>query len=65
MNLARDKEYISMYILFFVGIYLRNGYEGKLSEKENALAFNVKRKCVLSKTLWRLKCTENSCQFED
>ena len=30
--------------------------------KKNALAFNVKRKCVLSKTLWRLSW--NASAFE-
>ena len=31
----------------------------------NAFAFEVKRRSVLGKTHLRLKCTENSCQFED
>ena len=32
---------------------------------QNVLAFRIKRPCVFSQTYLRLKCTENSCQFED
>ena len=32
---------------------------------QNVLAFRIKRPCVFSQTHLCLKCTENSCQFED
>ena len=42
------------------------GFSGTYSAfKKNASAFDLKRKGVSLQTQGRLKCTENSCQFED
>ena len=32
---------------------------------QNSLAFHLKRKSVFRRRLRSVKCTENSCQFED
>ena len=37
----------------------------RAGREKNARAFYLKRKYVLLQTQGRLKCTENSCQFED
>ena len=63
VGVQRNSFFYAHFRVVFPFVFVRG--KTQVRSIQNALAFEVKRPCVLNQMHLRLRCTENSCQFEN